>query len=330
MGERGSGPTARADGRPPAPAPAADSAHGLLTRAVARISGEVRHDGLRRAVLTERRRVLARRRAFGPEDLAALDAILCAAEAVIPVREYMALPPEGHSPRLVALRHDTDSDVDGAVRFAEWEAARGYRATYYVLHTDWYYREGVDGPPSRYVLRALTRIRDLGHEIGLPNNAITAALRTGRDPVEVLAAELAYLRRAGFEITGTSAHGDALCRALGYNNGEVFVEAPRAQNGPPARTIEGIDPASQRAVRCDLRPVPMASLGLAYEANFVQNRYYVTDSHGRWNRPLAVAAAEFARRDAAMTFLVHPAWWAFDGEPLLARPETGANPGDGR
>ena len=328
MGERGGGRASRADG-PPA-APPDGSARGLLARAVARVTGELRYDGLRRALIAERRRVLARRRAFGPEDLAALDAILRNAEAVIPVREYMALPPEGHSPRLVVLRHDTDSDIDGAVRFAEWEAARGYRATYFVLHTDWYYRGGVDGPPSRYVLRALRRIRDLGHEIGLHNNAITAALRTGRDPVEVLDAELAYLRRAGFDVTGTSAHGDALCRALGYNNGEVFVEAVRPQNGPPARAIEGIDPASRRAVRCDLRPVPMASLGLTYEANFVQNRYYLTDSHGRWNRPLAVAAAEFARRDAVLTFLVHPAWWAFGGEPLLARPETAANPDDAR
>jgi hypothetical protein len=62
----------------------------------------------------------------------------------------------------------------------------------------------------------------------------------------------------------------------------------------------------------------MRSLGLTYEANFLANRYYLTDSHGRWSRPLDMAAREFERRDAVLTFLIHPRWWAFAGEPLLA------------
>ena len=312
----------------------ADAAVAAMTRDVT-LLGRVRQardrlaagplaDKIREWVLAVRRRVLARRlarrRAFGPADLEHLDAILRQAESVIAVRTLVEQPPERRSPRLIVLRHDTDSDIDNAVRFAEWEAARGYRASYYVLHSDWYYREGVAGPPPRYVLRALERIQHLGHEIGLHNNAITVALRTGRDPVGVLYAELDYLRRAGFDVVGTAAHGDALCRALGYNNGEVFIETPRSRQGPPARTIRGLDPVSGRALRCDLRPVPMRSLGLTYEANFVEKRYYLTDSHGRWNRPLDVAEREFERRNALMMFLIHPAWWAFAGEPLVTRP----------
>ena len=281
-------------------------------------------DAIREGALAVRRRVLARRlarrRAFGPADLEHLDAILRQAESVTTVRALVELPLERRSPRLIVLRHDTDSDIDNAVRFAEWEAVRGYRASYYVLHSDWYYRMGVAGPPSRSVLRALDRIQRLGHEIGLHNNAITVALRTGRDPVEVLHAELDYLRRAGFDVAGTAAHGDALCRPLGYNNGEIFSETPRPNLGPPERTISGRDPVSGRILSCDLRPVPMRSLGLTYEANFVEKRYYLTDSHGRWNRPLDVAEREFERRNALMMFLIHPAWWAFAGEPLVTRP----------
>ncbi len=198
-----------------------------------------RTDGIPRALIADRERVLARRRAFGPDDLAQLDAILRAAEEVIPVRALVERPHDERSARLVVLRHDTDNDIDNAVRFAEWEASRGYRASYYVLHTDWYYRNGTSGPPARYVLRALERIARLGHEIGLHNNAITVALRTGRDPVEVLSTELEHLRRHGFDVTGTAAHGDALCRTCGYNNAEVFVETPRpaspgARRGPRA------------------------------------------------------------------------------------------------
>jgi hypothetical protein len=294
---------------------------GLAQRVLRRVAGARRRDGIRAGLIAQRQRVLAQRRAFGPADLVALDTILRQAESVVGVGTLMALA-EHRSARLLVLRHDTDSDIDNAVRFAEWEAERGYRATYFVLHSDWYYRDGFRGPPARYVLRALERIASLGHEIGLHNNAITVALRSGRDPVEILDAELGYLRRAGHDVSGTSAHGDALCRTLGYNNGEVFVEAPRPAHGPPARTIEGVDPVSGRTVRCALRPMPMRSFGLTYEANFVAHRYYYTDSHGRWNRPLTVAAQEFARGDAVLKFLVHPAWWAFAGEPLLARTEA--------
>ena len=295
----------------------------LVERVRGRIAGERRVDGIRWKVIRDRRSVLARRRAFGPGDLDELDAILSGADAVVDVRSLVSLPPEARAPRTVAMRHDTDSDIDNAVRFAEWEAERGYRASYYVLHSDWYYRDGGHAP-SRYVLRALARIRDLGHEIGLHNNAIAVALRTGRDPVEVLGTELDHLRRAGFDVTGTAAHGDALCRALGFNNGEVLVETPRPGLGSGARTIAGTDPASGRVVRCELRPVEMASLGLAYEANYLRHRHYLTDSHGRWNRPLATAAGAFARGDATLSFLIHPAWWAFDGEPLLARAPDAA------
>ena len=290
---------------------------GLARRVRDGVAGERLQDGIRRRVLGQRRRELARRRAFGPADLERLDAILRQAESVVSVRTLLELPAGQRSPRLVVLRHDTDNDIDNAVRFAEWEAARGYRASYYVLHTDWYYRDGFAGPPSRYVLRALERIAHLGHEIGLHNNAITVALRTGRDPVEVLSTELEHLRRHGFDVTGTAAHGDALCRTCGYNNGEVFIEAARPAHGPAGRRIACEDPVSGAALRTELQPVTMASLGLTYEANFIGNRYYLTDSHGRWSRPLDMAAREFERRDAVLKFLIHPRWRAFAGEPLL-------------
>ena len=178
---------------------------GLARRVRDGLAGDRLEDGVRWSILADQRRALARRRAFGPADFEQLDSILCQAEAVVSVRTVLELPAGQRSPRQVVLRHDTDGDIDNAVRFAEWEAARGYRASYYVLHTDWYYRDGFAGPPSRYVLRALERIQHLGHEIGLHNNAITVALRTGRDPVEVLSTELDHLRRAGFDVTGTAA-----------------------------------------------------------------------------------------------------------------------------
>lgn len=68
---------------------------------------------------------------------------------------------EGH-PRCVILRHDIDTDLAQAVRFAELEAQEGVRSTYFVLlRTDFY------NPASSGSLEQLHRIQALGHEIGL-------------------------------------------------------------------------------------------------------------------------------------------------------------------
>ena len=65
-------------------------------------------------------------------------------------------------PRCVILRHDIDTDLAQAVRFAELEAREGIRSTYFVLlRTDFY------NPASRQSLEQLRRIQALGHEIGL-------------------------------------------------------------------------------------------------------------------------------------------------------------------
>lgn len=68
---------------------------------------------------------------------------------------------EGH-PHCVILRHDIDTDLAQAVRFAELEAQEGVRSTYFVLlRTDFY------NPASSGSLEQLHRIQALGHEIGL-------------------------------------------------------------------------------------------------------------------------------------------------------------------
>jgi hypothetical protein len=106
--------------------------------------------------------------------------VLRQADAVVGFATWLATPEECRSARTVLLRHDTDSDIDGALRLARWEAERGYRATYFVLHDDWYYRGNRDSLPSRYVRRRLGEIASLGHEIGLHNNAISARLELRR------------------------------------------------------------------------------------------------------------------------------------------------------
>src|SRR5688572_11464273 len=69
----------------------------------------------------------------------------------------------GTSPdRFFILRHDVDMSPAAALRMAEWESARGFRATYFVLLTsEWYNLLELRhvGFPRRLV--------ELGHEVGL-------------------------------------------------------------------------------------------------------------------------------------------------------------------
>ncbi|MEO8463514.1 MAG: hypothetical protein ABI555_09885 [Chloroflexota bacterium] len=269
-------------------------------------------------MLLEARENVRRKRAFGPSDLDRLQALLESAGEVVPVREAYerraALPD-----RLIALRHDMDHDVENSVRFAEWESAHGFRSTYEVLHTDWYYRRGSSDGPSRFVLKALDRIASLGHEIALHNNTIVAGLVQDRDPFEILEEELTHLRRDGFTIVGTVAHGDPLCRELGFNNSELFLECPDPAGRPPDREIVRIDPVTGRRTSVRLAPVPMARFGLTHEAMVFGNVDYLSDTGGRWHRPFDAVASAYARDGGFLQVLAHPVWWALEGEPYTPR-----------
>jgi hypothetical protein len=283
--------------------------------------------GIDRPVALRQRAELMRKRTFGPVDLERLHALLSSAGEVIPVREAFErreppagsegfVAPPGH---VIALRHDMDHDVDNSVRFAEWEARNGFRATYEVLHTDWYYRRGTAGEPSKLILRALDRIASLGHEVALHNNVIVAALLTGRDPAAILDDELGHLRRHGHDVVGTVAHGDRLCRELGFTNAELFLECPDPAGRDPRREIAYVDPATGRRTAVRLAPVPMARFGLTHEAMVFGNIRYLSDTGGRWHRPFDAATAAYDRDGGFLQVLVHPVWWALSGETFTPR-----------
>jgi hypothetical protein len=60
------------------------------------------------------------------------------------------------------LRHDVDLSLEAAVELAELEAELGAAATYFVMTESVFYNLG-----SRVGERALTRLRELGHRVGL-------------------------------------------------------------------------------------------------------------------------------------------------------------------
>lgn len=280
---------------------------------------EPEQDGVAIRSLSTEPAVQREQRHFGPADLAVLERLLSSADDVLPLREVSARAGDGRA-RMVSLRHDLDHDVENAVRLAHREAERGWRGTYFVLHSDWYWGRRGPARPSSYVLRALDRIAALGHEIGVHNNALAEGLRTGREPAEILGEVLAALRGHGFEIVGTSGHGDPLARRLGFTNQELFVECPDPAGRDPHRTLTWFDPAAVRQRNLTLRPVPMASLGLDYEAYSIGNELYLSDAEGRWNAEPSRIADLFARRTTHLQVLTHPVHWALDGEPITPVP----------
>lgn len=229
---------------------------------------------------------------FLADDLKWVDALLFGAEEVITMRSAHAAQMT-HS---VALRHDVDNRFDPCVDLAEWEAARGYHATYFILHDSPYW----DSPELR---PGLERIAELGHEIALHTNAVAVALQTGRCPHEIVAGALDRLRYWGHDVVGLVAHGDPLCYRAGFVNDETFVECARPGWGAPDRTLR------HEGVEITLEPRPLASFGLQYDANRVSRADYLSDSGGRWSQPFDEAADRFAYEGGPLHILMHPCWW---------------------
>ncbi len=227
---------------------------------------------------------------------------------------------------VLILRHDVDHDLDTALEMARWEQEHDLRATYCILHTAWYYGEFRDGRMSRYreMLEGCRALESMGHEINLHNNFPVLALQHGLDPVELMADELTFLRWHGLTVTGSSTHGDRLCRELEFRNYELFSECVYpARGGPRVVTHEG------RSIR--LGDVSMRELDLEYEAYDLPRDFYVTDSGGNLRvREDTRGRAGRRRRDLdppppyprIVGILTHPIWWDFSRDAPEGRDFT--------
>jgi hypothetical protein len=234
---------------------------------------------------------------FLPDDLEHLDELLLSrATAVVPMRQIAAGCTDA---RIIGLRHDVDNVIGPAVAMAEWEADRGYRSSYFILHTAPYWDQ------KDLLQAALEEIAGCGHEIGFHINAITAAIDTGRDPVEIVDEAVAELRGYGYDVTGVVAHGDQACYQHRFINDELFTESPRPDYGDPTRIVAGVK----------LDPVPRSRFGFAYDPNWLSRSEYLSDSGGRWSQCFEDVAAGFPYT-GQLHCLIHADWWSEAFEEL--------------
>lgn len=233
---------------------------------------------------------------FQPDDLQDLDTLLL--DKAVSVTTMAQIAAGQDWPAVIGLRHDVDNVIEPAVDFARWEADRGYKSTYYILHSAPYFGD------KRLLRDSLEQIAGYGHEIGLHNNAISIAIQTGVDPRQILAEALSELRSYGFDIRSTVAHGDRLCYdasgRVQFVNDELFDSCARPQLGAPDRTVAGIT----------LNPVPLSLFGLEFDANWLARSAYISDSGGRWNDPGFEAIASGFPYEGQLHGLIHPCWWS--------------------
>ena len=242
------------------------------------------------------------REPFQPSDLDDLDRLLSRADAVLPMQEINKLQIEAMAYDVIGMRHDCDNVIAPAVQMAQWEAERGYRSTYFILHTAPYWQE------KETLKAALEVISQCGHEIGFHINAITAALQTPfADPVAIAAEAVGELRSYGYDVRGVVAHGDPACYQHHFVNDEIFTESARPDYGSPTRNIGTVL----------LRPISRKGLGFDYDPNWLSRGDYLSDSGGQWSQPWDDITVRFPDETGQLHMLVHPDWWAeaFDMVP---------------
>lgn len=169
---------------------------------------------------------------------------------------------------IVALRHDVDADLERAVACARHEHANGWRASYYLLHTAGYW-------PCPQAART---IQDLGHEVGLHNNAYHQAGGNIPQAIDQLSQRISEMQSWGVDVRGCCDHG----------------------SGPPHNVdlwrTHGHSPLE---------------VGAEYEAYLLvravkpNGTNYISDSGGRWSKPLK------ADPEMMTVILQHPQHWPY-------------------
>lgn len=266
--------------------------------------------------MTERfakRKAFDRKKKFDQADYEKLLAPYTDSHEILTIGEYVR-ETEIADRNILVIRHDVDHDPETAVKIAKWEAERGIRSTYCLLHTTWYYGrlEGDGYVHSDLLLETVERLCELGHEINFHNNLVALALREGINPVALLEQELQFFDRLGVPVTGTSTHGDALCRELEFRNWELFYECCDERFGGPRIVTP---PPGYAGGPVNLGSTSMFDLGLEYEAYDIGRDIYHTDSGGNMRtREDTRGRRAFGRKEGqgqVIGILTHPIWWKF-------------------
>lgn len=178
------------------------------------------------------------------------------ANQLVPLKDLMSAKKD--SIKTIALRFDVDMEPVTAVRLARYNARYGIPASFFLLHTAYYYGVMKDkvfyrNPLLKYWLKALIVS---GCEIGLHTDALSCYLEHGVDGAMAVVEEIAWLRSHGAHINGTVAHNSY--PAYNAENFEIFNNYVLWE-----RCINMLHDK-----RYPLGLLDEAKLGLTYEGNY--------------------------------------------------------------
>lgn len=224
-----------------------------------------------------------------------------------------AIEPHQLHNRPIYLRFDVDNDFRKSFEASCICNEYGIKATFFILNTAPYWRDAS-------LFRFLNEMQDKGHEIAWHNNALAQWHSTvPKDTVKpaelneswmygIIHRTLDDLNHNGLRITGSSSHGDQLCRKLGFINYEIFEECPRTSEA------DGFPKPS-----FDFPRVKMSDFGLEYEAYHVPYDLYLSESgggewtsrsHGDKAQPIGLGGMQVAIANYdRIQILIHPQHW---------------------
>ncbi len=223
---------------------------------------------------------------------------------------------------IVAMRHDVDHDLDLALEMAHHEWKLGYKATYFLLHTEAYWND------PDFSLK-IKQFSEYGHEVGLHVNAYSPWVeQTCDNPNKLIIDALEKLRSCDVHVTGVCAHGDKLCYKHGFINywmwEELRGDSPElTEDGMSAEGIRVNDeayqisyPRNHSLARENGDSIPLWNLsmkehGIEYDAAHMSQDSYWSDSGGNWTRTGSPMESDLSKGKHQV--LVHPWWWR--GEP---------------
>lgn len=240
---------------------------------------------------------------FDADDLAHFGEIVGGGEGTFAMEDAI----EGDLPVPCAvLRHDVDHNLDHAIEFATWEADNGFRSSYYLLHTAWYWVDDV-----KSMLAGARRLQELGHEVGLHQDAVAEAYRLGHreamdgsavpfalaPAADLVRVALDTLRQGGIKVSGTATHGTPLW----YDPAIKLTNSLLWSGGYTAADFDLLYED-------------------AYHIHQRQNAQYISDNHGKWTAPLALS-------DTKQThILTHPGHWYLSCPFHVPEPQVARRP----
>jgi len=164
------------------------------------------------------------------------------------------------------LRHDIGNAVDfeRCISFARVEKKLDIKATYFFLHTSAFFNY------SPIIIDTCKSLIDMGHEIGICNNALTAyyMLNKSKSFKKILLEPIEFFRNNGIDIKGSTSFNGDLFPGMNYENYEIWSEYSKNKN-------EGFS-------KLDFDRVSLKTLGLLYETYFLDYDYYLSDYGFKW------------------------------------------------